>query len=91
MFPVYLAALLAMTASPANPSDAPIEVVGKGDPRTRKVCVSSVPTGSILPTRVCKTAVQWEAEIASGKRTMDRILWQQLYQQVYRFRQQRPQ
>jgi hypothetical protein len=57
------ASLLAGTtaAAPQQPSDTaqqqrPIVVTGK------PICQSMVPTGSILPQTVCKTAAQWEAD-----------------------------
>jgi hypothetical protein len=48
----------AQQPAPDGARNPPVVVTGK----QRKICEESVPTGSIMTRRVCKTAEQWEAE-----------------------------
>lgn len=49
--------------SPGKPSDQtqsnPIVVEGKKRDEDRLQCISSVPTGSLMPQRLCHTAAEW--------------------------------
>ena len=57
------AAAQAPAASPSPPSATAedIEVVRERARKNKRVCKSSVATGSIMPTRVCRTVGEWEA------------------------------
>ena len=69
------------TAPPAKAPDE-ITVTGERYQENRRVCVSSVPTGSIMKKKVCKTAGQWAQEKAAGKRALDRLLAHQALEQL---------
>jgi hypothetical protein len=72
--PALLAAALQLLSSSAAFADdgtskpAPKPIVVEGD---RRICKSTVSTGSILPTTICKKASQWGKEIAESKRLAD--------------------
>jgi hypothetical protein len=64
-----IAAILALAAAPALAADPPAKsppAPAKPDkaekPKDELVCTKETPTGSIMPTRVCRTRAQVEAE-----------------------------
>ncbi|HUE78663.1 MAG TPA: hypothetical protein VMN38_03435 [Sphingomicrobium sp.] len=69
--------LAATPTAPVPPSAAKegsaITVVGKQDPKNKRVCKSPVATGSIMPKRTCRTVGEWEAITARSVAALDRM------------------
>jgi hypothetical protein len=69
----------ASAASAAEPGAIPppapgdVTVTGKRLEQDRQVCKSDVTTGSIIPTRVCKTKGEWEAIRQRDLATIQRL------------------
>ncbi len=60
----------AAAAAPATPAaNAKGQQAAEADP-DRKVCKQERPVGSLIPTRICKTAAQWELEREISRKTM---------------------
>jgi len=69
-------ATLAAAAGPgANPTPVPddVTVTGKRPDRDKRVCVSDVTTGSIMPKTICKTKGEWEEQRQRGLAAIQRL------------------
>jgi hypothetical protein len=64
----------AQPSTTAPPSQAPITVKGQRDPEDKVVCHVSMPTGSFIPVRTCKSIRQKEAEREKGLAYREKIL-----------------
>ena len=58
---------------PAATTAAPIVVKGKADPLERVRCESTIPTGSSIPKRTCKTEREWAEAKERAQRSLDKI------------------
>ena len=84
---------LAVSTQPSSLSTSPpvasvpestdeITVTGKQFEENRRVCVGTVPTGSIMRKKVCKTVAQWRQEKEANQRLMNQTLREQAVQQT---------
>ena len=45
----------------AQAAQGPDVVVDGQRPDSKRVCKTSIPTGSIMPSRICRTKAEWDA------------------------------
>ena len=59
---------------PAASTDADAQAEAKAEePRERRICTTSVATGSNMPRRVCRTVAQIDADNQAARDTRDRM------------------
>ena len=69
----------ATTATAAEPGSSPppapgdVTVTGKRLEQDRRVCVSDVTTGSIMPKTICRTKGEWEEQRQRGLAAIQRL------------------
>jgi hypothetical protein len=77
----------AQKTSPPSADSDPIVVTGKTAKENKRVCKSSVATGSILPQKICKKQSEWDEQRERDLLAMERIVAdQETRQQVQELR-----
>lgn len=62
---------------PPQTDQTPIDIIAQRAKEKRIVCKSSVSTGTLFPSRNCKSQAEWERLEARSRAYMDRVMREQ--------------
>ena len=70
---IALAACGSAAAAQTAPPAPEVVVEGQRLPQNKRVCKTGTTTGSIVPSRTCRTAAEWEAIRARGLALLEQL------------------